>query len=367
MNNNEKDRNVSTDDGCGENKVKAANSTEQDQPDCPEAINGSSQSINGEIEPAQEASPLPPDAAVDSSDSLPNPPEPDSTDSEQIDLKSKAKRFFSKKSNRYIAVAAVVISLSIIVLGTTCFHTKWNPATCTEPKTCDGCGKTEGEPLGHDWLDATCTEPETCKRCKKTRGEALGHEEGEWKVVTEATCSNEGAKEMTCPRCKEKITEAIPKLDHQPGEWEVITQPTSTADGTRARKCMVCGAEVERESFAMSPEEIAAQFKSECSSPSYDDVARNPDQFKGSKVRFTGKVIQVMESSGVYTLRVNVTEGRYTWDDTVMIYYISSAGAPRILEDDILTFYGTMSGMTSYESVLGATITLPLMNAQYVE
>lgn len=28
---------------------------------------------------------------------------------------------------------------------------EWIPATCTEPKTCSVCGKTEGQPLGHTW------------------------------------------------------------------------------------------------------------------------------------------------------------------------------------------------------------------------
>ena len=30
-------------------------------------------------------------------------------------------------------------------------------ATCTKPRTCNICGKTDGEPLSHDWVDAICT------------------------------------------------------------------------------------------------------------------------------------------------------------------------------------------------------------------
>jgi hypothetical protein len=62
-----------------------------------------------------------------------------------------------------------------------------------------------------------------------------------------------------------------------------------------------------------------------------------------------------------------VTQGDYFWSDTIMVYYEAPSGAPRILEDDILTFYGIMHGMYSYTSVLGATITVPLMEALYVE
>ena len=33
----------------------------------------------------------------------------------------------------------------------------WADATCTQPKTCTVCGKTEGEPLGHEFEDNICT------------------------------------------------------------------------------------------------------------------------------------------------------------------------------------------------------------------
>ena len=51
--------------------------------------------------------------------------------------------------------------------------------------TCTICGESYvddyTDPLGHDWVEATCEEPETCDRCGETRGEALGHdyEDGE--------------------------------------------------------------------------------------------------------------------------------------------------------------------------------------------
>ena len=57
----------------------------------------------------------------------------------------------------------------------------WLSATCTAPKTCNRCGKTEGSALGHSWLSATCTAPKTCIRCGKTEGSALGHS---WQAAT---------------------------------------------------------------------------------------------------------------------------------------------------------------------------------------
>mgnify|MGYP001623636436 CR=1 FL=1 len=44
---------------------------------------------------------------------------------------------------------------------TTCAH-DWEPATCTEPKTCSKCGETFGDALGHTVVFGTC------KRCGNT-------------------------------------------------------------------------------------------------------------------------------------------------------------------------------------------------------
>ena len=55
-------------------------------------------------------------------------------------------------------ITALIFSALLTVL-TGCGHEhKWTEATCTEPKKCTECGKTEGEPLGHKWKEATCTE-----------------------------------------------------------------------------------------------------------------------------------------------------------------------------------------------------------------
>ena len=83
-------------------------------------------------------------------------------------------------------------------------------------------------------------------------------------------------------------------------------------------------------------------------------------------VKLTGEVIQVLQDGDEYTLRVNVTNTGYYWTDTIMAYYVAQPGEKRILEDDVITLYGPMHGLYSYESVLGATITVPLMEAYYI-
>ena len=69
--------------------------------------------------------------------------------------------------------------------------------------------------LGHDWIDATCTEPKTCDRCGETEGTALGHDwEGEWS-------SNADNHWHACTRCDAKDGEAA----HNPGAPATETTP----------------------------------------------------------------------------------------------------------------------------------------------
>lgn len=72
-----------------------------------------------------------------------------------------------KKATITVILAGVVLIIAGIVIYT-CYH-RWNNATCTEPRTCSICGKTEGEPLGHKWNSATCVKPQICKVCKETK------------------------------------------------------------------------------------------------------------------------------------------------------------------------------------------------------
>ena len=60
-----------------------------------------------------------------------------------------------------VFVFALAVALLLTLAGCGCDH-EWYAATCTSPKTCSLCGKTEGEPLPHTWLDATCTAAKTC-------------------------------------------------------------------------------------------------------------------------------------------------------------------------------------------------------------
>lgn len=69
------------------------------------------------------------------------------------------------------------------------------PADCEHPQICARCGITRGEPLGHVFAPATCTAPEICTRCGITRGEPLGHDMTAPTFQTPAICTRCGLKD----------------------------------------------------------------------------------------------------------------------------------------------------------------------------
>ena len=67
-------------------------------------------------------------------------------------------------------------------------------------------------------------------------------------VTKQATCAEEGVITYTCiatnGTCDKKTyTEVIPKTAHTYGEWKVVKEATETEEGLKSHSCTVCGAE----------------------------------------------------------------------------------------------------------------------------
>lgn len=259
---------------------------------------------------------------------------------------------------------AVVMAFS---LSACVHHHTWVDATCITAKTCSECGETEGEALGHNWVDATCTEPEMCSVCVETKGDPLGHIIEKWSVEKEATCTAEGEKSGICTRCNATVKQEIPQIEHTPGEWTVTKNPTSTEAGEKTQSCIACGQVLATEEFTLTPEEIEAQYKASCTAYDYETIARNPDEYMLTYGKYTGEIIQVLESEDELQMRVNITKGSYGYTDTIFVMYAPKDGESRLLEGDIITLYGINMSTISYESIFGATITLPCVYAEYID
>lgn len=136
------------------------------------------------------------------------------------------------------------------------------PATCEktglEERFCTDtdCNKKEIRKipaLGHDLKETVITEPTcgtagskeiTCSRCdfKDTKEiPATGnHAYGDWVIVKETTCTEEGLRTQTCANCGDVKKEILPKVDHTWNEGEVSKQPTCTENGERTFTCTIC-------------------------------------------------------------------------------------------------------------------------------
>ena len=96
----------------------------------------------------------------------------------------------------------------------------------------------------------------------------------------------------------------------------------------------------------------------------YSQLARTPDDYKGKKVKFKGKVIQVMEGDGEVQIRLAVG-GNY--DNVIYGVYDSSIVTSRVLEDDYITIMGLSAGLLTYESTMGGNITIPYMLIEKID
>ncbi len=167
-----------------------------------------------------------------------------------------------------------VWTLVVFVMLTGCGHEHtWEEATCTVPKTCSECGKTEGEVLGHTWEEATCAEPKHCSVCGETEGESLEH------TWIEATC----AEPKHCSVCGETEGEALEHTWKEATYWE-------------AKTCSVCG-ETEGEPLTPSFVEHGVSVMDVTVGAEYDYVtACVLDETKESVGKFTITDYQVADS-----------------------------------------------------------------------
>lgn len=104
----------------------------------------------------------------------------------------------------------------------------------------------------------------------------------------------------------------------------------------------------------------------------YKELVRNPEKYKGQKIKITVEIQQIMEEgilkSGGYRAYedYDISEGDTWLQKEWYIDMIPSDGDGRILEDDIVTFYGEYSGLTEVKRALtGAKEQIPTIKVKY--
>lgn len=177
-------------------------------------------------------------------------------------------------------------------------------------------------------------------------GAALG---GKSNTITDLTKDNQKL-ETKVKKLSEKVEAATP--------WFEMTaaQQQAAVEEKKAKE-----AEVEAAAAAAKEEEEKVGYDTGIT---YDQLARTPDDYMLQKVKFSGKVIQVIEDSDNITIRLAVNSD---YDTVLICTYDPSIVSSRVLKDDKITIYGYSMGLYSYESTLGGNITIPSVSIDKID
>ncbi len=95
----------------------------------------------------------------------------------------------------------------------------------------------------------------------------------------------------------------------------------------------------------------------------YDTLLRHNEDYVGDIVFYRGEVVQVIHRFDETYLLVVAPESEEWSLDRLAVHY----SGPRILEDDIVDIYGTVTGLHESTTVLGAQNISPEIDALYLE
>jgi hypothetical protein len=98
-------------------------------------------------------------------------------------------------------------------------------------------------------------------------------------------------------------------------------------------------------------EQERQNFINATTSISYAQLSKNPDRYKGTKVRYYGEILQIQEDALGGFMLLSVTNLGYdVWTDNVWVNY---EGSIRGAEGDKVTIYGVVAGTKEYDTQIG--------------
>jgi len=94
----------------------------------------------------------------------------------------------------------------------------------------------------------------------------------------------------------------------------------------------------------------------------YKQFEKDPDSYKGTIAKFTGQIVQIIESNGVTNIRLAVSKTDYGWDPSSIVY-IEYDSDTQAVDEDVVTVYGVIAGNYTYTSEANYQISVPSMLA----
>lgn len=101
------------------------------------------------------------------------------------------------------------------------------------------------------------------------------------------------------------------------------------------------------------------QYKAQCQSITFSQLVKDPDSYKGKKVKYTG-IVRGIEQNGKYmNFTLFDSQGPYA----IYVYYPSTTA---FAEGDMVTVYGTVYGSITYPGT-NFKIVVPQISARVIE
>jgi len=98
----------------------------------------------------------------------------------------------------------------------------------------------------------------------------------------------------------------------------------------------------------------------------YDGLIRRPDDYKGKTIKITVKITQIFGNSGLFEFLYEKGYAGKQDNNEWIIKYELPEGASRIIEGDIVTFYGEYDGLQERERTIGGNKAyIPHLTAKY--
>lgn len=213
-------------------------------------------------------------------------------------------------------------------------------------------------------------------------GGSIGPSQTEVDASTEKNEKLEVANEESTLKIKEleaKVKEAEPffslKEEERKAKEAEVKEKEAAAKAKKEAEAVAAKEKAEAEAKAKAEAEakVAAKEKEAAEEKerigydtgiTYDQLARTPDDYTLEKVKFHGTVVQIMEGDGVTQIRLAVNDD---YDQILFAEFDASVVDSRILEDDSITIRGVSTGLITYESTMGGSISIPGISIEQIE
>ncbi|MDO8428226.1 MAG: hypothetical protein Q7S92_03365 [Candidatus Diapherotrites archaeon] len=106
------------------------------------------------------------------------------------------------------------------------------------------------------------------------------------------------------------------------------------------------------------------EVKASAQAIAYTDLFRYNEAHLGKIVVYTGRILQIVDGLPNQSFRVDAAPSA-SFDHEII--YLHNYHGTRLLENDIVKFYGRVTGLLEYEAVLGNKISIPSVEALHIE